>query len=72
MIIKKNGGLGQKYIDPFRGKPIKCDHKSSDFIEEWDILGAVEGKVPSDEDLDNFDGFVITGSKILLMRTCNG
>lgn len=62
-MIKKNGGLGQNHIDAFRGKPIMCDLKYSDFITEWYIFGAVVGKMPSDEGLDNFDGFINTESK---------
>lgn len=50
--IKKYGGYGEMFV-----------HLLSDPGETWDIFAVIEGKFPSDEELDSYDGFVVTGSR---------
>lgn len=45
--------IGKRYVDIF---------KSKNEDEDWHIFAAIEGEVPSKEDLDTFDAFFITGS----------
>ena len=45
--------IGQRFIDLFRSKSE---------LEYWRVFAAIEGEVPSQEDLDTFDGFFISGS----------
>ena len=46
-------GIGERFIDAFG---------SNSDLEEWHLFAAIEGKIPSEEDLDTFDGFFISGS----------
>eukprot|EP00897_Mesotaenium_endlicherianum_P003210 jgi/Mesen1/2917/ME000175S02073 len=48
----KYGDYGQMFIDLLR-----------DPGEEWHVFEVVEGHFPSAQELDQFDGFVITGSR---------
>lgn len=49
-------GIGKRYIDAFGSE------SNSYSSEEWHIFDAVDGKLPSKNDLDTFDGFFISGS----------
>lgn len=51
-------GIGKRFIDAFGSQP-NSDHKQ----EEWRIFSAVDGELPSGEDLDTFNGFFISGSR---------
>ena len=46
-------GIGKRFIDAFG---------SNSEFEEWKLFAACEGEVPSEKDLDTFDGFFISGS----------
>jgi len=45
-------GFSQRFIDAFGSEP----------EEEWHTFAAVDGELPSEKDLDTFDGFFISGS----------
>eukprot|EP00249_Psilotum_nudum_P007739 c20788_g1_i1 orf=360-932(-) len=49
---EKYGGYGQMCIDMLR-----------DPGETWDIIPVLEGMFPSHQQLDEYDGFVLTGSR---------
>lgn len=46
-------GIGKRFIDAFG---------SNSELEEWQLFAACEGEVPTEKDLDTFDGFFISGS----------
>ena len=46
-------GIGKLFIDVFGSEPDS---------EEWRIFSAVDGELPSEKDLDTFNGFFISGS----------
>lgn len=48
-------GLGERFIKAFGNK-----HNSES--EEWRLFAAVDGELPSEKDLDTFNGFFISGS----------
>ena len=48
-------GIGKRFIDAFRSE-------SDPDQEEWHIFSAVDGELPSEKDLDTFNGFFISGS----------
>lgn len=46
-------GIGKRFIDAFG---------SNSELEKWQLFAACEGEVPTEKDLDTFDGFFISGS----------
>ena len=46
-------GIGKRFIDAFG---------SNSGQEEWKLFAACEGEVPTEKDLDTYDGFFISGS----------
>ena len=48
-------GIGKRFIDAFRSE-------SDPDQEEWHIFSAVDGELPSEKDLNTFNGFFISGS----------
>lgn len=50
-------GIGKRFIDAFGSCEPNCDQS-----EEWHLFAAVDGELPSEKDLDTFDGFFISGS----------
>jgi GMP synthase-like glutamine amidotransferase len=71
-VIKAYGGYFNVFVSAFG-----CDCDGDAGEEEWDMFRAVDGELPAAEDLDGYDGFVISGSpydaysnELWILRLC--
>jgi GMP synthase-like glutamine amidotransferase len=56
-VLKAYGGYFNVFVSAFG-----CDCDDDAGEEAWDMYRAVDGELPAAEDLDGYDGFVISGS----------
>ncbi|XP_051184055.1 gamma-glutamyl peptidase 3 [Lolium perenne] len=56
-VLKAYGGYFNVFVSAFG-----CGYEGDAGEESWDLFRAVDGELPTEKDLDGYDGFVISGS----------
>jgi GMP synthase-like glutamine amidotransferase len=56
-VLKAYGGYFNVFVSAFG-----CGYEGDAGEESWDLFRAVDGELPTEKELDGYDGFVISGS----------